>query len=199
MPATSPINREVREDVFQALIGRMAGGDQEALAALYDATSPMVHGLAVRILHDEPAAEDVTIDVYMQAFRRASRYDAARGSPLTWLFTFARSRAIDRLRSEAQRRRRELPLETIEMAPETAADPAESTLAGESRRAVHAAMTALTPEQRRAIELAYYSGMSHSEIAQVLGEPLGTVKTRIRRGMLALRRGLRPFQAEDRA
>ena len=84
------------------------------------------------------------------------------------------------------------------MAPETAADPAESTLAGESRRAVYAAMTALTPEQRRAIELAYYTGMSHSEIAQVLGEPLGTVKTRIRRGMLALRRGLRPFQAEDR-
>ena len=135
----------------------------------------------------------------MQAFRQASRYDAARGSPLAWLFTFARSRAIDRLRSDAQRRRRELPLETIEMAPETAADPAESTLAGESRRAVHAAMTALIPKQRRAIELAYYWGMSHSEIAKVLGEPLGTVKTHIRKGMLALRRGLRPFQAEGRA
>ncbi len=198
MHNAGPISREIREDALPALIERMAHGDQEALAALYDTTSPMVHGLAVKILRDEPAAEDVTIDVYLQAFRRASSYDPARGRPMAWLLTIARSRATDLLRADAQRRLRELPLETIERAQATAADPAESTLAGESRRAVHAALATLTPEQRRVIELAYYTGMSHSEIAKALGEPLGTIKTRIRRGMLALRSELRPLLSEAR-
>jgi RNA polymerase sigma-70 factor (ECF subfamily) len=186
------------QDALSAFIERMAHGDQEALAALYDTTSPMVHGLAVKILRDERAAEDVMIDVYLQAFRRASSYDPERGSPMAWLFTLARSRAIDLLRTDAQRRVRELPLATIERAQATAADPAESTLAGESQRAVRAALATLPPAQRRAIELAYYTGMSHSEIAKALGEPLGTIKTRIRRGMLALRSELRPLLSEAR-
>ena len=181
------------------LIARMAGGDQAALSALYDDTSAMVHGLAVKILRDESAAEDVTIDVYMQAFRQASSYDPGRGSPLAWLLTLTRSRAIDRFRSDAPRRLREAPLETIEATPAPAADPAESALAGESRRVVLAALAALTPDQRQVIELAYYTGMSHSEIAAALGQPLGTIKTRIRTGMLALRDGLRPFHSGARA
>ena len=198
-PAKPIAAQEARQQALPVLIGLMAHGDQAALATLYDDTSSMVHGLAVKILRDESAAEDVTIDVYMQAFRQASSYDPARGSPLAWLFTLTRSRAIDRFRSDAQRLQREAPLETIEAMPATAADPAESTLAGESRRAVRAALAALVPEQRRALELAYYTGMSHSEIAEALGQPLGTIKTRIRTGMLALRDGLRPFHAEARA
>lgn len=198
-PAGPMAAREAREQVLLALIGRVARGDQAALATLYDETSSVVHGLAVKILRDESAAEDVTLDVYMQAFRQASSYDPERGSPLAWLLTLARSRAIDRFRADAPRRMRERPLDTVETAPATTADPAESTLAGESRRAVRTALAALAPEQRRAIELAYYTGMSQSEIAEALGQPLGTIKTRIRTGMLALRDGLRSFHAEARA
>lgn len=198
-PARAQTVRGAAEQPLQPLIGRMAHGDQAALASLYDETSSMVFGLAVKILRDESTAEDVTIDVYMQAFRQASSYDPGRGSALAWLLTLTRSRAIDRLRSDASRRLREAPLETIEAMPAPAADPAESTLAGESRRVVLAALAALTPDQRQAIELAYYTGMSHSEIAAALGQPLGTIKTRIRAGMLALRDGLRPFHAEARS
>lgn len=198
MQPAEPMPREAREEALLALVGRIARGDQAALGTLYDETSAMVHGLAVKILRDESAAEDVTLDVYMQAFRQASSYDRERGSPLAWLLTLARSRAIDRFRSDAQRRTREMPLETVAAAPAAEADPAESTLAGESRRIVRAALAALAPEQRRAIELAYYTGMSHSEIAETLGQPLGTVKTRIRTGMLALRAGLRSFHSEAR-
>lgn len=198
-PARPVAAPAVREQTLLALIGRMARGDQAALAVLYDDTSAMVHGLAIKILRDESAAEDVTIDVYWQAFRQASSYDPGRGSPLAWLLTLTRGRAIDRFRSDAPRRLREAPLETIEAMPTTAADPAESTLAGESRRVVLAALNALTPDQRQVIELAYYTGMSHSEIAVALGQPLGTIKTRIRTGMLALRDGLRPFHVGVRA
>jgi len=195
-PTGATASREARDQALSALIGRAAHGDQAALASLYDETSAMVHGLSVKILGDEAAAEDVTIDVYMQAFRQASSYDRGRGSPLAWLLTLARSRAIDRLRSDRPRRLREASIETAETVAATGPDPAESTLAGESRRAVHAALAALAPEQRRPIELAYYTGMSHSEIATALGLPLGTIKTRIRTGMLTLRERLHPFHAE---
>ena len=185
-----------RAHALLALIRRMAAGDEAALAALYDETSSMVHGLAVKILRDEALAEDVTIEVYMQAFRQASSYDAGRGTPMGWLFTLARSRAIDRFRADARRQSREEPLDTVETVPASAPDPADSTLAAEWRRVVLAALAALTPEQRRPIELAYYAGMSQSEIAAALGQPLGTIKTRIRTGMFALRDALRPLHAE---
>ena len=191
--------REAREQALLVLIGRMARGDQAALATLYDDTSSMVHGLAVKILRDESAAEDVTIDVYMQVFRQASSYDSGRGSPLAWLLTLTRSRAIDRFRSDAKWRLSKASLDTVESVPATTADPIESTLTSESQHVVLAALAALTPEQRRAIELAYYAGMSQSEIAEALHQPLGTVKTRIRTGMLALRDALRPFHAEASA
>ena len=197
-PAEPVTVREARDHVLLALIGRVGRGDQAALASLYDQTSSLIHGLALKILSDESAAEDVTLDVYLQAFRQASSYDPERGSPLGWLLTFARSRAIDRLRSDARRRRREVPLETLEAARATSSDPAESAVGGEARRAVREALAALTPEQRWPIELAYYTGMSHSEIAEALGQPLGTIKTRIRTGMLALREQLRFFRVEAR-
>ena len=191
--------REARDAALNALIGRIAQGDQAALATLYDRTSSTVYGLAVKILRDESAAEEATIEVYMQVFRQAWTYKAERGSPLAWLVTLTRSRAIDRLRSERLRRLREDPIETIEAMPATSTDPVDSVLAGESQRAVRLAVGALRPEQRRVIELAYYTGMSHREIAEALGQPLGTIKARIRAAMLALRDGLRHLHVEARA
>jgi RNA polymerase sigma-70 factor (ECF subfamily) len=184
---------------LNALIGRIAQGDQAALATLYDRTSSTVYGLAVKILRNESAAEEVTIEVYMQVFRQAWTYKAERGSPLAWLVTLTRSRAIDRLRSERLRRLREDPIETIEAMPATSTDPVDSVLAGESQRAVRLAVGALSPEQRRVIELAYYTGMTHRQIAEALGQPLGTIKARIRAAMLALRDGLRHLDVEARA
>ena len=191
--------REARDAALNALIGRIAQGDQAALGTLYDRTSATVYGLAVKILRNESAAEEVTIEVYMQVFRQAWTYKAERGSPLAWLVTLTRSRAIDRLRSERLRSLREDPIETIEAMPATSTDPVDSVLAGESQRAVRLAVGALRPEQRRVIELAYYTGMSHREIAEALGQPLGTIKTRIRTAMLALRDGLRHLHVEARA
>lgn len=185
-----------REKDLAALIGRIAQGDELALGALYDQTSSLVYSLALRILKDQPAAEEVTIEVYTQVHRQATNYDPGRGTPSAWLLTLARSRAIDRLRAESQRRAREDNLETIEAIPALTASPEEHSATAELRRAVQAALLALAPEQRQVIEIAYYSGLSHSEIAAKLGQPLGTVKTRIRTGMMALRELLRPLSLE---
>ena len=182
-----------REEDLAGLIGRVARGDQAALAALYDKTSSLVYGLALRILRDPFAAEDVTIEVYTQVFRLASNYAWGRGTPSAWLLVLARSRAIDRLRVESQRRERERPLEKAAAIPSPAEDPEASSEAMELRRVVQTALAALAPEQREVIEIAYYSGLSHSQIAAKLGQPIGTVKTRIRTGMMQLRDHLRPL------
>lgn len=185
-----------RERELAALIGRVATGNQRALEALYDETRSLVYSLALRILQDQFAAEDVTIEVYMQAYRQASRYDADRGTPSAWLLTLTRSRAIDRLRMESRRKEREEPLETVATIPSPTVDAEEWSAVMELRRIVQNALAALSSEQRQVIEIAYYSGLSHSEIAATLGVPLGTVKTRIRTGMMVLREHLRPLLAE---
>jgi RNA polymerase sigma-70 factor (ECF subfamily) len=171
------------------LIEGTAGGDAAALAALYDATAALVNGLALRILGDPGAAEEVTLDVYLQVWRQAARYDPARGAPAAWLLTLARSRAIDRRRAGAGQRRETEPV-ALAMA-DPGPGPEEGTAAGERRRLVRGALAGLGPEQRKTIELAYFGGLSHTEIAATLGEPLGTVKTRIRLGMMRLREALR--------
>lgn len=172
------------------LIAETAHGSDTGLAALYDATSTMVHGLALRILGDVGAAEEVTADVYMQVWRQAERYDPERGAPLTWLLTLARSRAIDRLRSGAQDARRAAPIgEAMGMSSPTPG-PEECSEVDERRRLVRQALERLVPEQRRVLELSYFGGLSHSEVAAALGEPLGTVKTRIRLGMGRMREAL---------
>jgi RNA polymerase sigma-70 factor (ECF subfamily) len=186
----------IREESLAALVARAAEGDQTALAALYDETSALVYGLALRILRDHYAAEDVTIDVYAQVYRQVSSYDTNRGTPSAWLLTLTRSRAIDRLRQEAQRREREEPLEATTRLPSLTAGPEEYSATTELRRLVQRALALLTPEQRQVIELAYYSGLSHNEIAAKLGQPLGTVKTRIRTGMMLLREDLRSLLTE---
>jgi RNA polymerase sigma-70 factor (ECF subfamily) len=181
------------------LVLRMAGGDEAALAELYDATSPTVYGLALRILADPPAAEEVTLEVYSQAFRQAQSYDPGRGTPWAWLTMLARSRALDRLRADEPRRRRERPLDEMVDAPAPDPDPDEGILRAERADLVRGALARLTPEQRRVIEIAYFSGLSHTEIAARLEEPLGTVKTRIRTAMLRLREALAPARAEGPA
>lgn len=179
-----------------ALIRRMARGDHAALATLYDETCAAVHGLSVRIVRDESIAEDVTIDVYMQAFRDAAAYDTARGTPLAWLLALARTRAVEHVRAAAGPI---APLSPSTPAPVAATDPDELTLAGEPRRVVQAVVAGLDAEQRRVIELAYYGGMSQREIAGALGQPLGTITTRIQQGVVALREGLRDLPAERQA
>lgn len=181
----------------EALIRRIASGDQSALAALYDETGRHVFGLVLRVLNDRSAAEEVLLDVYTQVWRQAALYDSKRGAPLAWIMTIARSRAIDRLRSGRQDQQRSEPLEAASGTDTMAASPEEATVTSERQRLVRSALAALPPEQREVIELAYYFGLSHSEIAARLGQPLGTVKTRTRMGMMRLRELLKPIIGEE--
>lgn len=187
---TEPV--DMRDRDWAALIERMAGGDESALSALYDRSSRLIFGLLLRILNDAGLAEEVMLDVYMQVWRQARRYDPVRGKTLAWLVTIARSRAIDRLRSIRQEEMRKESLDAAGgqgLAFATAfVDP---TLAPERQKIVRGALAALPQEQREVIEMAYYLGLSHSEIAARLGQPLGTVKTRTRLGMMKLREQLK--------
>jgi RNA polymerase sigma-70 factor (ECF subfamily) len=194
---SSPLNQSVPEGGAEhrhaELIREAAGGDQQALAALYDATSRTVYGLLLRILSDASSAEEVLLDVYEQVWRQAAQYSRERGSPLAWLTTIARSRAIDRLRRGRREQQRTEPLEGVfATARAEGASAEEDVMAGEVRAVVRKALDSLAPEQREVIELAYYGGMSHSEIAAARGLPLGTVKTRTRLGLMRLREMLRP-------
>jgi len=176
-----------------ALVQRIAGEDETALAALYDRWVQPIYSLVMQILRDPDDAEDVVEETFWQVWQRAGAYDGARGTVRTWLLTIARSRALDRLR--AHRRRRD---DTIEGASALlgADAPDPSVLAERSERAalVADALAALPADQRRALELAYFSGLSQSEIATLLGEPLGTVKTRMRLGVQKLRERLAVLQ-----
>ena len=182
-----------RDQDWVVLIRRIAVGDQAAMAALYDATSRLVYSLILRILGDPSTAEEVLLDTYTQVWRQAANYDSERGTPLAWLMTIGRSRALDRLRAGWQEHQRREPLDAANSATSQTANPEEATANDERRRIVGTALTSLAPEQREVIELAYYSGLSHSEIALRVGLPLGTVKTRIRLGMNKLREQLRPI------
>ena len=180
-----------------ALIARIAKGDRAALASLYDATSTLVFSLALRILRDRAAAEDVTIEVFLQVYSHAVGYHPDRGSPTAWLLTLARSRAIDRRRVDTLRAEREDPIEATAPLVASDSDPEEASSAAERRRLARAALAALAPEQRQVIEIAYFTGQSHGDIAARLGLPLGTVKTRIRTGMARLRSLLAPLGVEE--
>lgn len=187
----SLMETSARNTQLTELIGQIANQDQQAMATLYDSTSRIVYGLLLRIINDPATAEEVLLDVYTQVWRQASRYDGTRGGPMAWITTIARSRAIDRLRSDKQDLQREQELETA--GSFAASENVEDDVANlELRRIVRKAMEILTPEQREVVELAYYGGMSQSEIALKLNQPLGTVKTRTRIGMMKLRDQLKP-------
>jgi RNA polymerase sigma-70 factor (ECF subfamily) len=174
--------------VLLDVIRRVASADQGALGELYDATSPTVFGLVRRIVGDYSAAEEVTIDVYTQVWRLASAYSEERGSPVTWLLMIARSRAIDHLRSRARRlKEQERPIEVAFDHSQPGPDPETAAISGKRRQIVRDTLANLEPEQVAMLQLAFFEGLSHDEIASKTGIPLGTVKTRIRAGMMRMR------------
>ena len=169
-----------------ALLKRSARGDQAAFATLYDATSARVHGLVLRVVRDRAQSEEVTQEVFLEVWRQASRFDPARGSALAWLMTIAHRKAVDRVRSAEAATRRDESYEHRNHAPaqDVTADTAHASL--EAHR-VRSAVKQLTDVQREAIELAYFGGYTHTEVAALLDLPVGTAKTRIRDGLIRLR------------
>ena len=170
-----------------ALLRRVAAGDERALAALYDRLAPLAYGLALRIARDERLAQDAVQDAFLRAWRQVGQYDARRGTARAWLLRIVRNSAIDHVRSE-QALHRAVTRASHEPVAEPTGAP-DSALDLERRAgAVRSALAELPTEQRQMIEIAYFQGLSHSEIASREGIPLGTVKTRIRDGVLRLRR-----------
>ena len=183
------------------LVVQMQGGDEHALSSLYDRHAPALLGFVLRIVREHSDAEAVLMATFLQAWRSATTFDASRGSVLSWLVIIARSRALDVARSMKRREMREQST-ADEVDPIGAAEDAVPVdpLAGveqqERRRAIDAALATLPVPQRRVIELAFFEGLTHVEIAERLTEPLGTVKARIRQGMLRLRELLAPLAHE---
>ena len=167
------------------LLKAIARRDESALAAIYDRYRVILFGLLVRILNSREEAEDVLQEVFLQVWHRAADFDETRGRPFTWLVTVTRSRGIDRLRSLAARER--VAIAGSKEATEEVSDAATDAYASEQRELVSNALDQLPEEQRRALVLAYFEGLSQSEIAAKLGAPLGTVKTRMRSGLMKLR------------
>ena len=167
-----------------ALVTAIRSGDQSAMATLYDRYSSIVYAVALRVLQDTGAAEDVLQDIFMQLWRKPGAFDASRGNMAAWLAVIARHRAIDALR----RRKPENDIADVIISVE----PDLATEADTSRAMdkVRGALETMAPTQRSALELAYFEGLTHSEIAERTGEPLGTIKTRIRAGLLSLRKVL---------
>lgn len=195
MPVMSLEETKLAQDQEWAqLIALTAQGDQTALATFYDRTSPQVFGLIYKILNNREAAEEVTLDVYTQVWRQAHTYDHTRGAPGAWLMTLARTRAIDRFRAGAVERGRVESLDAVEFFVSDDDTPEQDVEGQERRRYVQQALETLTAEQRQAVALAYFYGLSQSEIAEKLQLPLGTVKTRIRLGMIKLREALAPYE-----
>lgn len=165
-------------------VARMARGEEAGLAALYDATAARVYALALRITAEAAAAEEVTSDVYLQAWQQARRYDPSRGKVLTWLLTLARSRALDYLRRHKHHAVRSEPAAAAESTSED--DPLDLLLAVERSHYLYEALQSLTPTQRQLLALAFFRGLTHAEIAAHTGMALGTVKTLLRRAMQLL-------------
>jgi RNA polymerase sigma-70 factor (ECF subfamily) len=185
--------RQARDD--QALMAAMAAADRSALGELYDRYAPRLLAICLRLLRDRSEAEDVLVEVFWEIWERARRYEPRRASPLTYLTTVARSRALDRLRRHRHEARALAATQSWaalaqDCAPE-ARGPLADTLAQEQRRRVRLALDTLAPTQRQVVELSFLDGLSHQEIAERLGAPLGSVKTWIRKGLLHLRDVLR--------
>jgi RNA polymerase sigma-70 factor (ECF subfamily) len=176
------------EQEWVSLVQSIAGGDQFALHALYERAHRLVFTLIMRISANRETAEELTVDVFHDVWRRAARYDPSNGTVLGWIMNQARSRAIDRLRFENRKKRSD----GGDMQPlvEVAADPHDLLEFREQRESLWAALAALTPNEREAIETTFFAGLTHSEAAARLNQPLGTIKTRIRSGLHKLRQRL---------
>jgi RNA polymerase sigma-70 factor (ECF subfamily) len=181
----------------------IASRDASALASLYDRRGPVLFALCLRILRDRMAAEEALEDVFFELWSKPDRFDPARGEPMNYLLNLTQSRAIDKLRGRAKLRRMQLetdrereqnapappPASAAQTAP--AADPAARAADAERREMIRRAVGGLSAEQRQAVELAFFDGFTHSEISERLSVPLGTIKTRIRQGLVRLRDALR--------
>ena len=178
----------VPEQDWVILVQSIAAGDQLALHALYERAHRVVFTLIVRITANRETAEELTIDVFHDVWRRAARYDAANGTVLGWIMNQARSRAIDRLRFESRQKRSHG--DDVQPPAEAAADPHDVIELREQGEALRAALAVLTPDERQAIELTFFAGLTHAEAAARLKQPLGTIKTRIRSGLYKLRHAL---------
>jgi RNA polymerase sigma-70 factor (ECF subfamily) len=179
----------VSEREWVALVQAIAAGDQCALHALYERTHRMVFTLSARITNDRQAAEEVTLDVFHAVWRRAPTYDPAGGSVVGWIMNQARSRAVDRLRFE-QRKKRSGPPPDSPPPASTPGDPHETVDLRDKGRLLREALAVLTPQERQAIEAAFFSELTYVEVAARLKQPVGTVKTRIRSALGKLREAL---------
>jgi len=182
------------------LLARVAKGDQEAFEQLYEQSSALLYALVMRIVGNQDEAAELLQEVYLEAWRKASNYDVARGTPMAWLVTLARSRALDRIRALGSRGKGVTA--SLDDTPAaglvaTNSDAVEMRAATERQALVGMALKRLPPVQRQAIELAFYGGLTHMEIAERLQTPLGTIKTRIRLGMEKLRDSLRSLWEEE--
>jgi RNA polymerase sigma-70 factor (ECF subfamily) len=175
-----------RSGSHEALLARIATGDEAAFSALYDELAPRVLGLVRRLLIDHAQSEEVTQEIFLEIWQNAPRYEPSKGGATTWIFTMAHRRAVDRIRSSQAGRDRDvrIGIRDFENDYDNVAETVEITIENER---VKKAMQQLTQLQRQAVTLAYYGGYSHSEVAEKLQIPLGTVKTRLRDGMIRLR------------
>jgi len=194
VPADSASSRQPDPEIDRAILLRMQSGDQRALSELYERWFPVVNALVSRMVKSASDEEDVVEETFWQAWRQADRFAAERGSVQTWLLTIARSRSLDRLRS--LKRRREDSIDDISSSsgasvesalPPSSSDPLLAAELEERSVLVRAALSDLPREQREALELGYFGGLSQSEIAERTGQPLGTVKTRMRLALHKLR------------
>jgi RNA polymerase sigma-70 factor (ECF subfamily) len=184
-----PEDKQEHED--RELIRQMASKDATALDAFYTRYNRFTFGLILKILGNREDAEDVLTEVFWQVWQQASRYDSSRGKPVAWLLTIARTRAIDRFRASS----RQVAQHSVDQPPEPAPSGAEPDpfVVTATRTAVREALQSLPQQQRIPLEMAYFQGMSHTEIAAALGEPLGTIKDRIRTAMMHLRKRLQAY------
>jgi RNA polymerase sigma-70 factor, ECF subfamily len=174
------------ENNWVELVRCIAAGDERALHALYERTHRIVFTLVVRISNNRETAEEVTLDVFHDVWKRASGYDAANGTVVGWIMNQARSRAIDRLRLE-QRKKRVNPYPDSPLPPTAASDPRETVELAQLQSVLRNALAVLAPQERQAIETAFFSELTYAEVAARLNQPLGTIKTRIRSGLAKLR------------
>jgi RNA polymerase sigma-70 factor (ECF subfamily) len=173
------------------LMDRIERRDADALGLLFDRYGGLIFTLGLRMLRDRGEAEELVSDVFLELWRRGERYDPNRSAPMTYIVTLGRSRAIDRQRSSASRKRSEVSSEGVPDVASGAPDPSAAAILVENARRVASAMGQLEPIYREAVELAFFDGLSHSQIAEKLNKPLGTVKTYIRQGLIRLRDCLR--------
>ncbi len=184
---------ESQEEIDKAMLARAASGDQAAFAQLYDRLSGPLYSLAVRMLGDAAEAQDALQDVFLQIWRRATKYDAEQSSVFSWAMLMTRSRVIDRLRARGRRSRVVVSSTDDVNDAHAAADASvaetvtDTVDRSDEAVRVRSIVNKLPPEQRQAIELAFFSDLTHHEIAKQLNQPLGTIKARIRRGLLKLR------------